>query len=171
MTNGELHTVYIGFGGNIGDVANNIAAARQTLDGLFRVNADAHSSLYLSKPHGVVKQDDFINAVSSFQTSLAPIQLFKEMLTIENTLGRVRERRWGPRTIDLDLLLYGEEVIETEALTVPHPHIQDREFVLYPLNEIAPDLVIPERGPLSILLNCCADNGLKRLEEQEAAQA
>lgn len=171
MTNNELHTVYIGFGGNIGNVAESIAEARRTLDGLFRVNAVAHSSLYLSKPHGNVEQDDFVNAVSSYETSLTPIQLLKEMITIENTLGRTRETHWGPRTIDLDLLLYGEEVIETEVLTVPHPRIQDREFVLYPLNEIASDLVIPERGPLSVLLNCCADNGLRRLAEQEAARA
>lgn len=167
MTNGELHTAYIGFGGNVGDVVSNIAAARLALDELFRVNAVAHSSLYLSRPHGEIEQEDFINAVSSYQTSLSPMQLLKEMITIEGSLGRTRERKWGPRTIDLDLLLYGQGIIESEALMVPHPRIQEREFVLYPLNEIAPDLVIPEQGLVSVLTACCPLNGLEKLQDTD----
>ena len=171
MPNSELHTAYIGFGGNVGDVVSNIAKARQALDVLFRVNAVRHSSLYVSKPHGHVKQDDFINAVSAYETSLLPAQLLKEMLTIESSLGRTRDMRWGPRTIDLDLLLYGDKVIESDVLTVPHPHIQDREFVLHPLCEIEPGLIIPERGAVSVLITCCSDNGLAKLEEKEVARA
>lgn len=171
MTNSEVHTVYIGFGGNMGDVASSITAARQALDGLFRVNEISHSSLYISKPHGGVEQDDFINAVSAYETSLSPMQLLKEMLTIENSLGRTRDMRWGPRTIDLDLLLYGDKVLETEAVTVPHPRLQDREFVLYPLHEIAPDLIVPERGSLIVLMRCCSHNDIEKIEEQEVAKA
>ncbi len=167
MTSSEVHTVYIGFGGNMGDVASSIVTARQALDGLFRVNEISHSSLYISKPHGNVEQDDFINAVSAYETSLSPMQLLKEMLTIENSLGRTRDRCWGPRTIDLDLLLYGEYVIETEALVLPHPEIYKREFVVYPLNEIAPQLFVPEQGMLSVLMVFCPHNDLEKLEEQE----
>ncbi len=171
MTNGEVHLAYIGFGGNVDDVVANIAAARQALDGLFRVNAVNHSSLYVSKPHGDIEQDNFINAVSAYETSLSPLQLLKEMLTIEKSLGRTRGQRWGPRIIDLDLLLYGDKVIESEVLTVPHPRLQDREFVLYPLREINHDLVIPERGPVTVLSACCPKNGLEKLEKQAVSQA
>lgn len=166
MANGELHTAYIGFGGNVGDVVENIAMARLALDELFRVNAVEHSSLYVSKPHGDVKQSDFVNAVSAYETSLSPMQLLREMMTVETRLGRTRDVHWGPRTIDLDLLLYGDRLIDTEALTVPHPRIQEREFVLYPLNEIAPDLMIPEQGLVSVLTACCALNGLEKLEDE-----
>ncbi len=167
MNYGESCIAYIAFGGNVGDVAETIGAARHALDDLFRVNLVAHSSLYISTPHGDIEQDNYINAVSSYQTSLSAEQLLKEMFTIELRLGRTRKQKWGPRTIDLDLLLYGQKVIESDELTVPHPRIQEREFVLYPLNEIAPELMIPEQGLVSALTACCPLNGLQKITDDE----
>jgi len=171
VTDGKIHTAYIGFGGNIGDVLASIAAARQALDGLFRINAVSHSSLYRSKPHGDVEQDDFINAVSSYETSLCPMQLLKEMITIETTLGRTRETHWGPRTIDIDLLLYADVALENETLTLPHPRLHEREFVLYPLNEIAPHVSIPDHGLVSILTVFCPANGIEKLTQLGRSEA
>ncbi|MBN4073906.1 MAG: 2-amino-4-hydroxy-6-hydroxymethyldihydropteridine diphosphokinase [Gammaproteobacteria bacterium] len=171
MLDSELHTAYIGFGGNVGDVVSNIATARRALDELFRVNVLKHSSLYVSKPHGDVEQDDYINAVSAYHTSLSPSQLLKEMIVIENRLGRVREVRWGPRTIDIDLLLHGEQIVDTDILTLPHPLIYEREFVLYPLNEISPSLFIPEQGMLPVLMEFCPPNDLYMLERSAVAEA
>ena len=101
------------------------------------------SSLYETAPVGLTDQPDFLNAVAAVRTTLAPRDLLDRLLRVENRMGRVRNLRWGPRVIDLDLLLYGDAQVETLGLTVPHPRLRERAFVLVPLAEIAPDLRLP----------------------------
>jgi 2-amino-4-hydroxy-6-hydroxymethyldihydropteridine diphosphokinase len=104
------------------------------------------SCLYLSRPWGDTDQDDFVNAVAQVDTHLGPEELLAKVKAIETGLGRTRSRRWGPREIDIDILLYGEEVFEGDGLMIPHPRICERGFVLAPLVEIAPDLIHPRTG-------------------------
>ena len=106
----------------------------------------ARSSLYRSAPFGPVDQPDFVNAVAQLRTELDVTQLFRQLQSIEKQRGRRRGERWGPRIIDLDLLVFDDEVLDSPALTVPHPGIAERNFVLLPLQEIAPDLIIPGLG-------------------------
>ncbi len=114
---------------------------------------------------GPSDQPDYVNAVMAVKTWLAPHELLKVLQNIETTQGRVRVgARWGPRTLDLDILLYGQGMIITSDLTVPHIGIAERAFVLYPLAEIAPGIEIPGRGSLSFLLNQCPKDGLRRLK-------
>lgn len=166
MKQAGAHTVYIGFGGNVGDSPAIIACARQALAEIDATAAIGHSSLYLSKPHGPVPQNDFVNAVSCYRTYLSADRLLQEMQAIEQALGRRREVHWGPRTIDLDMLLFDAIELNTEQLRLPHPCLAEREFVLYPLFEIAPALTIPGYGRLSTLVDACPPAGLIRLEQE-----
>ncbi len=127
---------YIGLGSNLGD---RIATCRQALKLLARAgHVAAISSFYNTEPVGYEKQEDFVNAVAALETKLSPEALLAACREIEDELGRKRDLRWGPRTIDLDILLYGEERIETQDLIIPHPLMHLRRFVLVPLCEIAP---------------------------------
>lgn len=156
---------YIGLGANLGDPVMTIESARSAVSRIADVRELAFSSLYRSTPMGPADQPDYVNAVMAVETTLAPLALLRELQIIETAYGRVRTgERWGPRTLDLDLLLYGDETIVSDVLTVPHPGIADREFVLYPLAEIAPDLDIPGRGPLADLVSKCPQRGLKVIE-------
>lgn len=120
------------------------------------------SPLYRTEPLGIREQDWFVNAVAEIRTALPPRELLSALLHIENRMGRVRARRWGPRVIDLDLLLYGQSVIEEPGLTVPHPELHKRRFVLVPLNEIAPYAVHPVFGiSVKSLLDRLAGEGGK----------
>ena len=134
---------YVGIGTNIGDRAANVAQALQALAAEPAIEFAEASSLYETAPVGKTDQPDFLNAVIALRTSLPPRDLLDALLHIENQMGRVRTLRWGPRVIDLDLLLYGDEQIQTPGLTVPHPRLRERAFVLVPLAEIAPDLRLP----------------------------
>lgn len=126
----------------------------------------ACSSLYRSAPLGPANQPDYVNAVMAVETALAPLALLDALQALETAFGRVRHgERWGPRTLDLDILLYGSEILATDRLTVPHPGLAEREFVLYPLQEIAPDLNIPGLGPLADLVRRCPRRGLSVIEE------
>jgi 2-amino-4-hydroxy-6-hydroxymethyldihydropteridine diphosphokinase len=126
----------------------------------------ACSSLYRSAPMGPANQPDYVNAVMAVETALAPLALLDALQALETAFGRVRHgERWGPRTLDLDILLYGSEILATDRLTVPHPGLAEREFVLYPLQEIAPDLNIPGLGPLADLVRRCPRRGLSVIEE------
>ncbi|WP_103270655.1 2-amino-4-hydroxy-6-hydroxymethyldihydropteridine diphosphokinase, partial [Vibrio vulnificus] len=119
------------------------------------------SQLYSSSPMGPQDQPDYINAVAAIETELTPLELLDCTQAIELEQGRVRkEERWGPRTLDLDIILYGDEVIDSERLTVPHYGMKEREFVLYPLAEIAPNLTLPDGTELSQLLTIVDKNGL-----------
>jgi 2-amino-4-hydroxy-6-hydroxymethyldihydropteridine diphosphokinase len=157
---------YIGLGSNLTDPIEQIKSARQAIKTLPSVKEKAFSSLYRSAPMGPQDQPDYINAVMAVMTSLEPMALLRALQAIENQHGRVRERRWGARTLDLDILLYDQRQIRLPELIVPHSGLSEREFVLYPLQEIAgDDLSIPGQGCLSDLIQSCPLNGLQRLSK------
>jgi|TARA_R110001632_G_scaffold40314_1_gene101011 2-amino-4-hydroxy-6-hydroxymethyldihydropteridine diphosphokinase len=131
---------YIGLGSNLDNPMAQLDRAIKTLKKHDRLNALRVSSIYGSKPVGPQDQPDYINAVASFETDLTPIALLDILQSIEQAQRRVRERHWGPRTLDLDLLLYGSEKIQLPRLTVPHTHMLERGFVIKPLNDLAPKM-------------------------------
>ncbi len=138
----------IGLGGNLGDAAATLTAAAQRLAQVQQTQLIRVSRLYRTPAWGNQAQPDFINAVALVRTSLPAPALLDALLGIERAFGRdrSREQRWGPRTLDLDLLLYGDRTIDIEGLQVPHPRLHERAFALVPLIEVAPDAVIPGRG-------------------------
>ncbi len=144
---------FIGLGGNLGEPAATLRDALVALDGLPDTRLLRASRLYRTPAWGVTAQPDFVNAVAIIETTLTPTTLLDQLLRIEREAGRERRAdgsdRWGPRTLDLDLLLYGDRVIDTPRLKVPHPHLHERVFVLVPLVEIAPETVIPGHGAAS----------------------
>lgn len=141
---------YIGLGSNLEGPAGQITAAFELLDKLPETRLTGRSSLYQSAPFGPVEQPDFVNAVASIMTSLAPTELLGHLQQIERQQGRIQViEHWGPRVLDLDLLVYGDTEILSPELTVPHPGIGVRNFVLLPLRELAPDLLIPKLGRVS----------------------
>ncbi|MBI5101331.1 MAG: 2-amino-4-hydroxy-6-hydroxymethyldihydropteridine diphosphokinase [Nitrospirae bacterium] len=137
-----MPVVFIGIGSNIGDRARNCADALKALD-RSGVRIIKSSSLLETKPWGVSDQPDFINMVAEAETDLSPSDLLGVLQGIELVMGRTRDLKWGPRTIDLDIIFYDDQVIDTEKLTVPHPLMHERDFVLVPLCEIAPQKVHP----------------------------
>jgi 2-amino-4-hydroxy-6-hydroxymethyldihydropteridine diphosphokinase len=139
---------YVGVGANLGDRETTIEAAIAALPGVVSV-----STLRETDPVGVAEQPRFLNAAVALETRLSPRELLDTLLAVERGLGRVRAERWGPRTIDLDLLLYGDRTIEEPGLSVPHPRLHERRFALEPLVELDPDLVVPGRGRVSDLLS------------------
>ncbi len=157
-----IETAYIGIGSNLDHPATQVRRAVEALRGLPQSRLLSCSSLYRSPPMGPQDQPDFVNAVVSLQTGLGPHDLLKALHEIEDRQGRVRTRHWGERTLDLDLLLYGQCQIFDETLRVPHPGIAQRAFVLVPLQEIAPALEVPGMGAVSELVKACPEQGLKR---------
>jgi 2-amino-4-hydroxy-6-hydroxymethyldihydropteridine diphosphokinase len=131
-------TAYIGLGSNVGDRLENLREAVRLLDAIDEVDVLRTSSVYETKPVGP-RQPDFLNAVAEIDTTLAARTLLGHMKRIELDLGRKPTERWGPREIDLDLLLFGDETIDEPALHVPHPELENRAFVLVPLAELAPE--------------------------------
>ncbi|RMG32607.1 MAG: 2-amino-4-hydroxy-6-hydroxymethyldihydropteridine diphosphokinase [Gammaproteobacteria bacterium] len=160
----EAVPAYVGVGSNLGDPKQQMTRALQALQHLPDSRLLACSSLYRSAPMGPADQPDYLNAVAMIQTALAPLALLDALQAIEQRQGRVRERRWGPRTIDLDLLLYGDRQIDLPRLQVPHPGIGQRAFVLAPLLEVAGDICIPGQGSARELFAACNDSSLRRLE-------
>ncbi|MGB5445273.1 MAG: 2-amino-4-hydroxy-6-hydroxymethyldihydropteridine diphosphokinase [Psychromonas sp.] len=155
---------YIGVGSNQADPIKQAKLAVETLRQLPKSLFCECSSLYHSAPMGPQDQPDYINAVVKIDTQLSAIELLDELQKIELSQGRVRkENRWGPRTLDLDIILYGNEVINNSRLTIPHYGMRVREFVLYPLLEIAKDLLLPDGQALSQLAEHCDKNGLVRI--------
>ena len=153
---------YIGLGSNLDDPDSRIASALEGLDRLPECELVAASPVYASTPLGPGDQPDYRNAVAALDTVLAPLELLAEMQAMERAHGRVRSRRWGERTLDLDLLLYGNIQLASDLLTVPHPGLSSRDFVLYPLADIAPpELPIPGLGRLDELLAQCPRRHLK----------
>ena len=148
---------WIGLGSNLDNPRDQILNAFRELAESDGISLVARSSLYLSEPMGPQDQPDFINAAALVDTTLDPLALLAVLQGIEQRHARRREHHWGPRTLDLDLLLYGEESISHPDLTVPHPGIGDRSFVLLPLREIEPGLVIPGRGSVENLLGKLGD--------------
>ena len=158
-----MTTAYIGLGSNLDSPRRHIVAAFSALNALPATALTRRSSLYKSKPVGPRDQADFINAVAELRTGLLPLALLDGLQAIEDRHGRARARRWGPRTLDLDLLLYGAATINHERLTVPHPEMLKRAFVLVPLVEIRSDCALPGGGALNGHLAALDRAGLERL--------
>jgi 2-amino-4-hydroxy-6-hydroxymethyldihydropteridine diphosphokinase len=154
---------YIGVGSNLGDSQARVQAAFDALGALPRTQLVARSRLYRTRPFGPVQQGDFINAVAGLLTQLSAQQLLEGIRAIEAAAGRIREERWGPRTLDLDLLVFGAERIATADLTVPHPGIAERGFVLAPLADVAPTLEVPGAGRVEVLLRGLGDDGIAEI--------
>lgn len=136
--------VYVGLGSNLGNPEENIREALKMIQCRTEINITVISSLYLTEPVGFEDQPWFYNCVVELETELTPEELLDILQGIENDLGRVRTVRWGPRTVDLDILLFGNLTIDSERLIVPHPRMQERSFVMVPLDEIAPLAQFPD---------------------------
>lgn len=157
-----MAVAHVALGANLGNPEGQVLAAIESLAGLPQTRLLLRSRLYLTPPWGVTTQPPFVNAVVQLDTQLPPDDLMATLLRIEREAGRVRNgERWGPRMLDLDLLLYGDLVRDDEQLTLPHPRIAGRAFVLLPLADVAPDLEIPGQGRVVDLLarvdaqDCC----------------
>jgi 2-amino-4-hydroxy-6-hydroxymethyldihydropteridine diphosphokinase len=145
-------TAFIGIGSNLGDREQNLARAIELLSAEDGIDIAAVSEIRETEPVGPVSQGPFLNGAVRIETDLGPRELLERLLAVEQRLGRVRRERFGPRTIDLDLLLYGDEAVDEPGLTVPHPRLHERRFALEPLSDLAPGLEIPGNGPISGLL-------------------
>ena len=166
------YPAYVGLGSNLDEPAQRVAEALGALQQLPDSLVVAYSSLYGSHPMGPVLQADFCNAVAGMLTRLPALEFLRALRSLEQLLGRQPPReRWGPRRIDLDLLVHGSEQLTSDELTVPHPGIVQRNFVLYPLAEVAPDLLIPGLGRVADLLRGVSSNGLWRLDGQAVTAA
>jgi len=153
----QVEVVYIGLGSNLQNPHDQVRRALQELGQVPRTRVDRYSSLYRSAPLGPQDQPDYVNAVACLVTGLEPLPLLDALQAIEQAHGRVRERHWGARTLDLDILLYGDHVLDLPRLQVPHPQMHRRSFVLKPLLEIAPGLEVPGRGPVAALAQAADD--------------
>lgn len=158
-------TAYIGLGSNLEHPRQQVERALQELAQIPDTRLLKTSPLYQSLAVGPGEQPDFINGVALLETELEAHALLDQLQAIENAHERVREVRWGPRTLDLDLLLFGTETINTERLQVPHPYLSQRNFVLYPLANIAPQLALPCGDTLESLLASCSSDGLQQLQD------
>ncbi len=156
---------YLGLGSNLNNPIQQLRKARMAICAIEGVKEIAFSSLYRSPPMGSQNQPDYVNAVMAIETHLPPLTLLASLQHIENEQGRIRTERWGARTLDLDILLFGEQILDFPDLIVPHYGMAERAFVLYPLLEIAPDLIIPEHGRLAELVARCPLEGLERLTD------
>ena len=155
-------TAFVGLGANLGDAVATLRAALRELAGRPGLALQACSSLYRSAPVDA-GGPDFVNAVVALRTALAPLALLDVLQQLENAHGRLRPFHHAPRTLDLDLLLHGNTCMATPRLTLPHPRLHQRAFVLLPLHEIAPDLVLPGLGPLAPLLAGVASQRVARI--------
>ena len=135
--------VYLGLGSNTGDKCENLKEARRLLEEHGKIRVVKESSFYLTDPWGKTDQEQFVNQVLAVETELDPFELLEAVLAVERKMGRVRREKWGPRNIDIDILLFGEQVIDSPHLVVPHPRLPERAFVLVPLLEIDPNVSLP----------------------------
>ena len=160
-----MERVYIGLGSNLAEPRQQLHSALQAIAALPHSQLLGVSSFYLSDPLGPADQPRYVNAVAALDTELSPLSLLDALQTIELEQGRTRKaERWGPRTLDLDILLFGDQLIDEPRLKVPHYHMQERAFVLYPLAELAPaDLRLADGRTLADLLAACPFVGLERL--------
>ena len=156
--------VYIGLGSNLEDPVAQVLDAVEELEMIPDSILVERSSLYRGKPMGSADQPDYVNAVVVMDTLLSPTDFLQVLTRIEDLQGRARDgEKWGPRIIDLDLLMYGKQKINTPDLTVPHPGMHERDFVIVPLSEVAGDVNIPGKGRLTALINKCENHSLRKL--------
>lgn len=161
-----MNNVFVGLGSNLDEPLSQLKKAIEHLKQVEKLTVINISDFYSSSPMGPQDQPDYINAVVELSTSLSAEQLLDELQRIEQEQGRVRKQHWGARTLDLDILLFGNEVINTERLIVPHSGISERNFVLYPLSDLVDlNFNIPKAGNVSELLAACPKEGIKRLSE------
>lgn len=165
----DAHFVYIGLGSNLENPQLQVQTAVESLLRLPQTRYVKDSGLYLSRPLKIEGDSsdypDYFNAVSLLETCLEPLILLDHLQAIEERQGRIRKKRWQSRTIDLDILLYGDLEINHERLQIPHPGIIDREFVLYPLQKLVDEIDIPGHGKLSACIEACSENGLRYMGE------
>jgi 2-amino-4-hydroxy-6-hydroxymethyldihydropteridine diphosphokinase len=159
------HPAYVGLGSNLDDPAQQVRTAFRELADIEATRVVARSRLYRSAPLGPPDQPDYVNAVAGLLTQHAPATLLAALQGIERRHGRDRSgRKWGPRTLDLDLLLYGERELASDGLSIPHPHLHERAFVLVPLAEIAPSVRVPGHARVEQLASRCEPDALQLLE-------
>jgi 2-amino-4-hydroxy-6-hydroxymethyldihydropteridine diphosphokinase len=158
-----MSLAFVALGANLGDPLRTLRLAVESLQALPHSQLIATSAFYRTAPLGLPNQPDFINAVVSLHTKLTPAGLLEALFAIEAQFGRQRSIRNAPRTLDLDLLLHGEHLSDDPTLTLPHPRMHQRAFVLAPLAEIAPDLSVPGHGRVADLLAACVDQPIERL--------
>jgi 2-amino-4-hydroxy-6-hydroxymethyldihydropteridine diphosphokinase len=154
---------FIALGSNLQQPQQQVQRAFDELASLPKTSFIKHSSLYRTAPVGYDNQPDFINAAAEIETALTPLELLHALLALESTHGRERPFPNAPRVLDLDLLLYDDMVMNTAELTLPHPRMHERGFVLLPLAEIAPDLIIPKYGNITQLAQTCMDQGVEKM--------
>lgn len=147
--------ILLGLGSNLGDREQQLQQALKRLTALADIRVAAVSNIYETKPVGDTDQPDFLNMAAMVETTLTPIELLKRCLSVETDMGRVRTRRWGPRIIDVDLLIYNEIAVETSELRLPHPEIANRSFVLIPLKDIAPELQLSKGKSVGEMADAC----------------
>ena len=160
-----LTTAYIGIGSNMKDPMQQVSNALQALAKLPNCTLVSQSSMYSSDAVGPGQQDSYINAVAKLNTEHSAADLLKQLQAIEADHGRIRKQRWEPRPLDLDILLFGNQIISTPTLSVPHLELTQRHFVLYPLAEIAPELVLPNGRTMQQLLTECPIGELLKVEQ------
>jgi len=158
-----MSRAFVAIGSNLQQPRLQVEQAFAGLNGLSQTRVIQRSSLYRTAPVGYDNQPDFINAVAEVETDLTPLALLHELLALENTQGRERPFPNAPRVLDLDLLLYNDINMNTPELTLPHPRMHTRGFVLLPLAEIAPELVIAQHGAVAGLAAQCLDQGVEKL--------
>ena len=165
MTALNWSPAYVGVGANLDNPADQVRDALNRLASIPQTRMQLTSGLYRNPPMGPAEQPDYVNAVAGLLTRLTPENLLSELLNIEQRMGRRRQPagRWGPRVIDLDLLLYGDRIIDAPNLSVPHPGISERNFVLFPLLDIAPQLAIPGQGKVATMAEGMDSSPLQRI--------
>ncbi|SDZ97220.1 2-amino-4-hydroxy-6-hydroxymethyldihydropteridine diphosphokinase [Microbulbifer marinus] len=158
-----MQRVYIGLGSNLAEPEKQLRSALEAMDTIPATRLLRSSSFYRSAPVGPGEQPDYINAVAELETELAPLALLDRLQAIEAAHGRERSIRWGARTLDLDILLFGREQIDVPRLQVPHPRMAERNFVLLPLAELEPELQLPSGESIQALLQLCPQNRLDKI--------
>ena len=162
-------TAYVGIGSNLDGPAERVRRAARSLSSIPDTRLEALSSWYLTPPLGPADQPDYINGVAVLATALPPIALFESLRAIELRQGRRRGTRWGPRTLDLDLLVYGDVELDGPDLILPHPRMAERAFVLVPLAEVAPDALIPGLGVVMVLRDALPADSLRAIRPEPVA--
>lgn len=155
-----INKVFLALGSNMGNREDNLTKAVSAVSGTEETRLLKVSNIYETKPVGFTEQDDFLNMAALIETGLSPLKLLDKLQEVETAMGRVREVRWGPRTVDIDILLYDDIKMNAQRLTIPHPRMFERAFVMVPLRDLDPDLKIDDRSIDEIIDNCEDKSGV-----------